>query len=307
MQELATHPQTPQADPKGRTGSLFAGRYRIEAALARGGMGQVWRAVQAPLGRPVALKLLSPSALQAGYGRRFFLEAATVARLTHPHIVTLLDYGRAPSGTYFIAMELLAGQSLRAALDGARQAALGLGLARALSVARQIARALRQAHRLGVAHRDLKPANVFLCRVGDEEDFVKVLDFGLAKVRIEALLATGNNPPTLEALTRHGTVFGTPTYMAPEQGVGGEVDGRTDLYALGIIMYELLTGKPPFLGEDPSELLKQHVIGKVPAFADRAPALKVPAALEHLIMQLLEKRPKASERGACGAVCHRAD
>ncbi len=122
-------------------------------------------------------------------------------------------------------------------------------------------------------------------------DFVKVLDFGLAKVRVEALLATEGDATRSEALTRYGTIFGTPAYMAPEQAVGAEVDGRTDLYSLGVIMYELLSGEPPFLGDDPAELLKAHVIGKVPPLGERVPGLRIPAVLEQLVMKLLEKRP----------------
>src|SRR4029077_7612933 len=129
-----------------------------------------------------------------------------------------------------------------------------------LHIARQLTSALVRAHSVRIVHRDLKPENIMLVQKEGDVDFVKVLDFGLAQVRVEALLATEGDVTRSEALTRYGTIFGTPAYMSPEQAVGAEVDGRTALYALGVIIYELLTGDPPFLGEDPAELLKAHVI-----------------------------------------------
>jgi serine/threonine protein kinase len=226
---MAPHPSSPAADPL--IGRLINDRYRIASLVARGGMGRVYRAEQAPLGREVALKVLHPryeGDHDPEFQRRFFLEASTCAKLSHPNTVTIFDYGRTEDDIYYIAMELLEGRTLHRAVrtDGP------FAPQRAMHIARQVCRSLREAHKSGLVHRDLKPANVFLMRHGDEEDFVKVLDFGLVK-DIET--------PD-EDLTETGLFMGSPKYMSPEQIRGENVDGRCDVYALGVMLYEMLTG-----------------------------------------------------------------
>jgi serine/threonine-protein kinase len=210
--------------------------FRIEAELGRGGFGVVYRAIQLPLGRAVALKMLTAEALATGPEglARFRREAELSQRLSHPNTVRLYDVGATEQGLPFIAWELLRGRSVGAALekDGP------MPPARVAHIAKQALRSLAEAHALGVIHRDLKPENLFLCDFTGEPDFVKVLDFGIAKSLVSN-----------DKLTREGLMVGTPTYMAPEQVTGQPIDGRTDLYALGLVMAELLTGRAVFYGD----------------------------------------------------------
>src|SRR5579872_4666812 len=232
-------------------GRVINERFKITGVIARGGMGKVYRAEQAPLGRVCAVKVLNPN--YAGgqdpeFHKRFFLEASTAAKLTHPNTVTIFDYGRTEDDIYFMAMEYLDGVTLHRAI---RQAGF-FPQERAAHIARQMCRALREAHELGVIHRDLKPANILLVEHGDEVDFVKVLDFGLVK-NVSETRAGG------EELTQAGLFMGSPKYMAPEQIRGDRVDTRTDIYALGIILYEMLTGKVPFDRPNSVNILMAHV------------------------------------------------
>jgi serine/threonine protein kinase len=264
-------------------GRVINDRFRVVAQVARGGMGKVYRAEQAPLGREVALKILNPNYngdQDPEFHKRFFLEASTCSKLTHPNTVTIFDYGRTDDDVYFIAMELLEGRTLHRAIrdDGP------FPPARALHVARQIARSLREAHVMGVVHRDLKPANVYLVKHGDEVDFVKVLDFGLVK----------NVAETGEDLTQTGLFMGSPKYMAPEQIRGEKTDARSDIYALGVILYEMLTGKVPFDRSSSVNILMAHVHEAPPPFVTvnpslANPSLAVPVALEMLVMKALSK------------------
>mgnify|MGYP000414419245 CR=1 FL=1 len=279
---------TPEAEgPGGRIGTTIGGRYKVVSLIGEGGMGAVYLVEHTLIRKRMALKVLNPDLMQnPEMVTRFEREALAAAHLDHPNVVAATDLGRTEDGALFLVLEFVDGNNLRDILAYGPMPAQ-----RVLHIARQLVSALVRAHSLRIVHRDLKPENIMLSQREGDVDFVKVLDFGLAKVRVEALLANETDATRSDALTRHGTIFGTPAYMAPEQAVGAEVDGRTDLYSLGVIMYELLTGEPPFLGDDPSELLKQHVIGKVPALIERAPALKIPLVLEQLIMRLLEKRP----------------
>src|ERR1700722_3379276 len=222
----------PMADPL--IGRTIGGRFKIIGVIARGGMGKVYRAEQSALGRVCAVKVLNPSysgGQDPEFHKRFFLEASVASRLTHPNTVTIFDYGKTDDGIYFMAMEFLDGVTLHRAI---RQATF-LPEDRAAHIARQICRALREAHAHGVIHRDLKPANIYLVEHGDERDFVKVLDFGLVKN------VSGDSRG--EELTQTGLFMGSPKYMAPEQIRGDRVDLRTDIYALGVILYEMITGK----------------------------------------------------------------
>ncbi|WP_437723213.1 TonB family protein [Sorangium sp. So ce861] len=263
-------------------GATIAGRYRIVSLIARGGMGKVYRAEQSALGRICALKLLVPDERREQdpeFFRRFSREAATAARLTHPNSVTVFDYGRDdPRGIYFIAMEYIAGRTLHRVLhdEGA------LPEARASRIARQICRALIEAHGLGLVHRDLKPSNVLLVDQGDEKDFVKVLDFGLVKD------VSGQD---LDDLTQKGLFIGSPKYTAPEQAMGQELSPRADIYALGVLLYEMLSGKVPFDKKVPTATLMAHVSEPPPPLAGSAQGALVSPAMDAIVMRCLQKDP----------------
>jgi serine/threonine-protein kinase len=277
-------------------------RYTIRALIARGGMGKVYRAEQAPLGRPCAIKILQPSysgEADPEFHRRFFLEASIASKLTHPNTVTIFDYGRTEDDVYYMAMEYLDGRTLHKAI---REAGW-FDEERTAHVARQICRSLREAHGLGVIHRDLKPANVFLTEHGDEVDFVKVLDFGLVKIVGEPT-ADGSSAPGRAALrtpmhaplgddqlTQTGLFMGSPKYMAPEQIQGEKVDGRTDVYSLGIMMYEMLCGKVPFDRSNSVNILMAHVHERPPTMHEMNPGVRISPAFEGLVMRCIAKNP----------------
>ncbi len=270
----------PGPDPL--VGRVINDRFRIVAMVARGGMGKVYRAEQSPLGRLVALKVLNPNYsgdADPEFHKRFFLEASVCAKLTHPNTVTIFDYGRTEDDVYYIAMELLEGRTLYRTMREEGPFAPD----RAMHITRQICRSLREAHGLGLIHRDLKPANVFLVKHGDEVDFVKVLDFGLVK----------DIDDKSESITQTGLFMGSPKYMAPEQIRGEEVDGRCDVYALGVLMFEMLTGRVPFDRSTSVNTLMAHVQEQVPSMSEIAPDVTVPPVLERFVLKCLEKNPDA--------------
>ncbi len=284
----ATSPQAPGASDAGQKqsgpdpliGRLINDRFKVTGLIARGGMGKVYKAEQAPLGRQCALKVLNPNYSgdhDPEFHKRFFLEASISAKLTHPNTVTIFDYGRTDDNVYYMAMELLEGRTLHRALREEGP----FTEERATHIARQICRSLREAHSLGVIHRDLKPANVYLIEHGDETDFVKVLDFGLVKNIDE-----GKG----EDLTQTGLFMGSPKYMAPEQIRGEHVDARTDIYALGIMMYEMVCGKVPFDRPNSVNILMAHVNEPVPPLRDMNPSIQVSEAFEATILKCVEKR-----------------
>ncbi len=261
-------------------GRIINDRFKVLSVIARGGMGKVYRAEQAPLGRIVALKVLQPNyngENDPEFHKRFFLEASIVSKLTHPNTVTLYDYGQSADNVYFMAMEYLEGRTLHRLLR--EESPLEVG--RALHILIQACRALREAHKHGVIHRDLKPANLFLIRHDEDPDFVKVLDFGLLK-------RTDETPE--EALTQTGLFMGSPKYMAPEQIRGERVSPATDIYSLGIILYEMLTGKVPFERASSVNLLMAHVSDPVPPLVEANPLVQVPAAVEEIVYRCLAKR-----------------
>lgn len=288
---------TKSGAPDPLIGRVIAGRFKITSLIARGGMGKVYRAEQAPLGRQCAIKVLNPNYngdADPEFHRRFFREASITSKITHPNSVTIFDYGKTEDDIYFMAMEYLEGQTLHMALRE-------VGVMNELRVGRitsQICRALREAHKLEVIHRDLKPANIFLTRpsarsldasgsippTGEEdEDFVKVLDFGLVKHLSE-------RPE--EQLTQTGLFMGSPKYMAPEQIQGGHVDERTDIYSLGIIMYEMLAGKVPFERATSVNILMAHVGEPPPPMRAVNPNLVCSPAFEEIVMSCIAKDPK---------------
>jgi serine/threonine protein kinase/uncharacterized tellurite resistance protein B-like protein len=272
-------PAPPAGDPTQLgIGSLLADRYRILGALGIGGMGAVYLAEHVILGKRVAIKVLKPDlGNDSTLVERFFREARATAAIQHENIVDILDFGQTAHHAYF-AMEALEGCELADLVGNGRQ----MTWERAKPIIVQIARALGAAHRMGIVHRDMKPGNVFLIRKGSAYDFIKVLDFGIAKID------DGVN------LTRAGMVFGTAAYMAPEQASGGEIDGRADIYALACIVFEMLTGRVPFPGDNFMKVLGQHIIETPPRLRDVA-VLQLPPtiidALEAVLAKMLAKLP----------------
>jgi serine/threonine-protein kinase len=227
----------------------------------------------------VALKVLDPNYTGENdpeFHRRFFLEASIASKLSHPNTVTIFDYGKTDDDIYYIAMELLEGRTLHRALRGEAPFAPE----RVVHIGRQICRSLREAHALGVIHRDLKPANVYLVQHGDESDHVKVLDFGLVK-NVENEGA--------EELTQTGLFLGSPKYMSPEQIRGDHVDARVDVYALGVMMYEMLTGKVPFDSANSVNILMAHMQEQIPAMSDHNANVRIPPALEQVVRKCMAK------------------
>lgn len=263
-------------------GAEVGGRFTVVAKIGEGGMGAVYRARQKNMDRDVAIKvLLDDMSQNATVLRRFSLEALAVSKLKHPNTIQIFDFGETETGQLYIAMEFLDGEALADALK--RHGALAAR--RALSITIQVAKSLREAHSKGIVHRDLKPDNIFLTRVGDERDFVKVLDFGVAKLR--------EGDERQGTLTKAGAVFGTPRYMSPEQGMSaGSVDARSDLYAIGVILYEMLTGRAPFDADTALGILVQHVQEEVPPMLSMRPDLVIPPEVELFTRRLLQKDPQ---------------
>jgi serine/threonine-protein kinase len=268
----------------GRLGQVISGRYRIERLLGEGGMGAVYLAEHTAMRKRVALKLLHKEMSDnQEVLARFEQEGFAAARVEHPNVASATDFGRAEDGSLYLVLEYVEGTSLRDAIAGGR-----IAPARALHVARQIAHALDRAHAAGIVHRDLKPENVMLVQKGDDPDFVKVLDFGIAKVTAAAMPEGSSQP-----LTRLGTILGTPEYMAPEQALAEAVTPASDLYALGIILYEMLAGAHPFAPPDRAAMLSFHIVAPVPPMRERAPECDCPAPVEAVVRKLLEKDKNA--------------
>jgi predicted Ser/Thr protein kinase len=261
-------------------GKVLFDRVRIIKAIARGGMGKVYLGEQTRMKRPCAVKVLDPrftGGVEATeFARRFLLEASIAAKLTHPHVVTIFDYGETEDGC-FIAMEYLEGRSLSDELKrGGRMTP-----DRAIHIARQVARALREAHALGVVHRDIKPGNIFLLEQDDDPDFVKVLDFGLVH--------DSKASDAREHASSTDAIMGSPRYMAPEQVQGKDVDARTDIYALGTVLYAMLTGHAPFERRTELATMMAQVSDPPPPMASLAEGLELPAGLEAVVMRCLAK------------------
>jgi len=259
-------------------GRTLNDRYRIVEQIGSGGMGRVYKAMQAPLDRLVALKVLG-----AGHDRdpnfykRFFLEASVTAKLTHPNTITLYDYGRTDDGVFFIAMEFIAGRTLSQAM----QADGPLAQERVIHIAQQICRSLREAHGLGIIHRDLKPANVMLLRQHDDHDFVKVLDFGLVK------FFSGESPEV--DITNAGTFMGSPHYIAPEQARNQNPDQRCDIYSLGVLLYHMLTGRVPFTAPAPVDIILKHLHDAPVPLHELRPDLNISRGLEDIVLRCMAK------------------
>jgi serine/threonine-protein kinase len=275
------------------TGLKIADRYLIKEKIGEGGMGVVYRAEHTLMRKELAVKVLLPqfSCLESVV-RRFQREAQSASRLDHPNIVHINDFGRTSEGQLFLALEYLPGRSLT---DVIRTEA-PLPPARAVRIALQLCQALDHAHALGVVHRDLKPDNVMVLTRHDGEEYVKILDFGIAKIT--------EGDGSAEALTEAGMVFGTPEYLSPEQAAGQEADHRADLYALGLILYEMLAGRRPFTAKNKLELLGKHLSERPEPLRVRSPELDLPAALDQAVMKALEKLP--DDRWSSGAELYQA-
>ncbi|AWV88596.1 serine/threonine-protein kinase [Bradymonas sediminis] len=246
-------------DTKLQPGMVLAERYQLIEEVGRGGFGMVYRARQLNMDRDVALKILPPKFMAVSdVVERFKREARLASRLRHPNTITVHDYG-SHENLLFIVMELLEGEDLADVL--ARQRTVEME--RILHIGRQALQSLHEAHSQQIIHRDLKPENIFLTRMGEDHDFVKVLDFGIAKLAMPE--AAGAQPG--RKLTLSGSTVGTPTYMSPEQAAGDEVDPLSDLYALAVILYETACGKPPFYDESAAKVMRAHLFTAVPKFA----------------------------------------
>lgn len=267
-------------------GRTVAGRFVVISRLGTGSMGAVYRAWQNTVGRWVALKVMRYDRVGEAEARaRFEREARAMSQLVSPHTVTIYDFGAAEDGSVFLAMELLEGESL-----GSRLQRVGrMAPADAVRFARDALTSLAEAHAKGIVHRDLKPDNLFLTRVPDaagrpSREICKLLDFGIAKmVREEQAMGV------LE--TQAGTVFGTPRYMSPEQAQGKPLDARSDLYSLGVLLYQMVTGVPPFDDEDAVVVMARHIKTKPRPPREVAPEAAIPSQLERVIVRALAKEP----------------
>ena len=263
-------------------GQTLDGRYFVEKKIGEGGMGVVFSARHAVIERPLAIKVLKREVMRdTATIQRFVREAKAASRIGHPNIVDVTDFGTTPDGMTYSVMEYVAGETL----GGALRASAPFPAHRAVKIAAQIARALGAAHDKGIIHRDLKPENVFLLNRDGRTDFVKIVDFGIAKV------APPQGGAAEPRLTRAGSVFGTPEYMAPEQAAGrGDTDGRVDIYALGIILYEMVTGRVPHRGDSMVRTLAMQMLDPVEPPSKVRPDLPIPPELEQVILTALAKK-----------------
>lgn len=266
----------------GLEGQIIAERYRVEKLLGEGGMGAVYRAEHIHMRKTVALKVLHAEMTSVEeVVARFEREAVAAGRIAHPNVAAATDFGQLENGSFFLVLEYAEGQDLRHLLSAGP-----LPPKRCIHITRQVAGALGAAHALTIIHRDLKPDNVMLVERDDDPDFVKVLDFGIAKVTLGDL----KDQP---ALTRMGAVFGTPDYMSPEQALGQPVDHRSDIYALGVLMFEMLTGQTPFEDDDAMVVLANQITAPPPPLPEHVPA-PLAALVQRMLSKDVEERPQSA-------------
>lgn len=264
------------------TGTTLGGRYKLTAKIGEGGFGKIYRARQIQMDREVAVKILPPQfATNQHIVERFRREARLASRLRHPNTITIHDYGQ-QGDLLYIVMELLQGQDLGALLQKQQK----VPVAQAVHITRQVLESLQEAHESGIIHRDLKPENIFLTQLGFDSNFVKVLDFGIAKLsEPEESAPTEQRRPQL---TVQGSTVGTPCYMSPEQAAGEPVTPASDLYSMGIILFEMLNGELPFDDPRPVRVMRAHLFDPVPPFAE---TILRGTLLESIVRKALEKDP----------------
>ena len=278
-----------QAAVGAQVGRVLGGRYQLDQVIGSGGMGEIYRARRLHIGDTVAVKVLRPDVVDNEKSRqRFYREARAAAMLHHPNAVVIHDFGEDTDGTTYIVMELLLGRSLRQVLvdEGT------VSSVRCYGIIRQASAALDAGHRNGIIHRDIKPDNIILLDSNDGADHIKILDFGIAKLRDQALDTLSME----QRLTNVGTVIGTPHYMAPEQCQGEEADARSDIYSMGVVLYELLTGVAPFLAKTPTGVAIKHVTEKPRPLRELQPSIS--EAVERVVLRALEKEPSARQQTA---------
>jgi eukaryotic-like serine/threonine-protein kinase len=258
--------------------SLF-GEYTFTRKLGEGGMGAVYLAQQDSIDQKIAVKVLHANAADsAEIVQRFHREARVISMLTHPNIIRVFIFGRTEDNLLYLAMEYVEGRTLRDAMK-----AEGMDEVRAIKIMKQLCSGLSEAHDLGIIHRDLKPDNVLLTRFRGEDNFVKILDFGIAKLK------EPDGKPE-QKLTQAGIVYGTPEYLSPEQAQALDLDQRTDIYSLGVMLYELMTGRVPFTASAPVQILTMHVFNEPKRPSEIAPG-KVGPTMERIILKALAKDP----------------
>lgn len=269
-----------------RVGTIVAGRYRLVRVLGEGGMGRVYLAEHVAIQKQVALKVLRAEyATKRDLVSRFQQEAISASRIKHPNVLDVFDFGRLEDGSFYLAMEFLEGHDLAQEIQGRTV----LDPASVVRIAIEISRALGAAHNKGVIHRDLKPENVFLQRTDDGGQTVKIVDFGIALLRGSEAPETATRP---RRLTKTGVIFGTPEYMAPEQAAGKHPDHRADVYALGVMLYEMFTGSVPFVGETFLGVLAKQLNDAPRPMKSANPELRVSPELQGVVLRALEKNPE---------------
>jgi tRNA A-37 threonylcarbamoyl transferase component Bud32 len=290
----ATYPSDFSSCPKDQTllrlttdlvpGMVIRDKYEIVEKIGAGGMATVYRAKHLVFNEPRAIKVVSSRMMEdANFLKRFRNEAVIMRKLQHPNAVRVDDIDSIADGRPCIIMELVEGRNLRSVIEQEGP----FPVARVLEIGRQAAAALGAAHRLGITHRDIKPDNIILRQQPDGKDLAKVLDFGIAKLK-------ESESGGAYTATQTGTVIGTPQYMSPEQASGkrfDEIDGRADLYSLGVVMFEMLTGRLPFQSDTPMGMLLQHMKARVPPPREVRPDLNIPEGVSQLLMKMLEKDP----------------
>ncbi|MBS1989553.1 MAG: serine/threonine protein kinase [Cyanobacteria bacterium SZAS LIN-3] len=262
-------------------GTCLMGKYDIIDVIGHGGMGVVYKGRQVLMERVVAIKMLQSQHIADSMSvKRFHQEGKASSKLNHPHVITVYDFGVTPTtGQPFIVMDFLHGISLADLIKNENQ----VGVERSIKILCQSTDALDHAHRMGVIHRDLKPSNIMLIDYEDEKDYVKVVDFGVAK-----LITAGGEQ---QKLTQMGEVCGSPVYMSPEQVQGLELDNRSDIYSMGVVIYETLTGRLPILGKTMVETMSKHITEMPPRFNEIRPDLYIPERLEAVVFKALAKNP----------------
>ncbi len=267
-------------------GSTVDGRYQIEERVGEGGMGAVYKAQHLAMAQTVALKvLLTDQSPDETVAKRFVREARSSFKLDHANCVRVTDFGAMEDGTLYMVMEFLDGFTLGREISQNGP----MDSERACNIAIQASQALDYAHSKGLIHRDLKPANIMLMERDGTEDFVKVFDFGLAKLFDNGAMLTGLS---MSPLTQTGIVFGTPEYMSPEQAMGGELGPKSDIYSLGVCCYEMLTGSRPFTGENFMEILTKHVKETPKSPIEARPDLQIDPTFSQIVMACLNKDPQ---------------